>query len=684
MPHQGDKKIYIGDIWADKDKEEYQRKFIEDILEAHQSHGKKFNADMVDGKHATDFATAEQGALAETAVQSFRIGETLIDNNVNQIFIGTEAIKILNETIEKIPWTKWFGTDYADPTKTTENAYKPTNLTEALEYLYHLLQNGIEELDDTKVDKECVKDNNGQCVLNQDESIRYKVLSDNNFSDLYKDKLDTLSESVTEVHCYNCADGTVSSRTKTAINADTINGLQFILVTPQIYENLPAACKANWRNIFIFVENIPADYDSPLTCSFKNGFIFDIDDDRDYIVYKSKDATEWLDLISLNELYSRFREDVVETIIDTIIAKKNDLSETINGLITPLTVENLLKEYTNEISIEQASTWPFIPQVLLDDLVYDIYRVEDNVEISFPTQTLTSNDLTYKRVNLSGIYETINTKHDSLYEGVFGDNGVNKTLTNLINTKTNGLDTRVTALENIGINDKFNTLTTTLGTRSDTSGMNTAFGRIATLDSRVSALESWEDQLNHIHLFVGRWNSRNDLNRDVTTDIGKIEIEVYDKDVADQYGKTDTNPHGLYVRVNNAKYPNASINGDIFDDLRIHLTIKGMTKKNTSIPRPDNTYRLAESWFTFDNKLGPNGNGKNVYGDFWRKINGAQRNTAYQTYYMSDKVSIEWVDVTTIGDSTRYLIEATPYAKGHICGNIVQIPLIVTKPNPNS
>ena len=138
MPEQGDKKIYIGDVWADKDKYEYQKKFIEDVLEVHQHHGFGFDADMLDGFHATDFATAQQGLLAETALQPFNLGNTPINNNHSgTIYISTEAILLLSRTIENIPWTKFF--DPNNPEGLTEDDYIPSDLTEAIEFLYKLL-----------------------------------------------------------------------------------------------------------------------------------------------------------------------------------------------------------------------------------------------------------------------------------------------------------------------------------------------------------------------------------------------------------------------------------------------------------------------------------------------------------------------------------------------------------------
>lgn len=58
------------------------------------------NADLLDGKESTDFATAEQGIKSDTAIQSIKGNATLINFNENR------CVNITPENIEAVPITR--------------------------------------------------------------------------------------------------------------------------------------------------------------------------------------------------------------------------------------------------------------------------------------------------------------------------------------------------------------------------------------------------------------------------------------------------------------------------------------------------------------------------------------------------------------------------------------------------
>lgn len=642
MPEQGDKKTYIGDIWANEDKYDYQKKFIEDTIESYQYPNGNFNADMLDGFHATDFATKRQGELAETALQSFLLGTTLITNDDPDIsqYIKSDAIKLEESVLNNVPW----GTN-------------PENLTEAIEKLFILLQNGIDGLNTNKVDKSKVIIND---IIAQDGqgNDRWQVLSDNNFTDADKALLQSLSGSVTELECYNSETG-VSEGSKMAVNADTINGLQFILVTKAIYNNLSSTCKNNWRNIFIFVDEIPADYDSPLNSSFSNGFEFRVDDTRNYIVYKNKDATQWMDLISLSDLYTKFAGDLHNTIINTINSDTGSISDSINDVISQTTIESIIKNIDN-ISINDARSWPFIPQILSDDFVYDIYIMENGIKKSFISNIERQNGYAFKTIDLTSICDSIKTSKDNLEQS----------MTNYIDGQVNTLDGRINALEGLdietnldNINDNVRVLENTVS--NTTSSLGSLSNRVSALENRVSTLEAWKNESNMIHLMIGRWDFRDSQNRDVTGTPSRAILPLYN----DSQPRTDINPAGIFVRANNNFDPKSEISSDILSDIEIQLTIKGVS--NSTIHRQN-----YEIWFTFGNAYSDSSvSPSEKYQNRWRQIpKTAYTNSQLQKYYMSDKLSFEWVDVVA-PNKGYYLVEATPYYKGRLCGNVVRLTL---------
>lgn len=674
MPEQGDKKIYIGDVWADRDKSEYQKKFIEDVLEVHQHHGFGFDADMVDGFHATDFATAQQGLLAETALQPFYLGETLIDNTFAHHYIGTEAVYILERTLEAIPWTKF-------------NEEAPDDLTEAIEFLYKLLMKEVTNLDSKKVDKSCVKDNQGKCVKDENGRTRMQVLSDNNFEDHHKQTVEFLENQdfMVEVDCYNCPEQQLETQKKVVLNAGTINGLQFILITQDDYDDLPQTCKDNWRNMFIFVEEYPPEYDSPLNCSFENGFVFRVSNDGTKIQYKNKgnhDDNDWLDLIDIDDIYNTFWDmfsgSVDDSVINIINNDNSQIVETINELIQSETIYERLKIDTMDEDIrtdirDNPDKYAFLSSELMDDFVYRIYCTLDSTKTYFPETLYTTGKYTFKEISLDNLVTDYQDKINAVKDLI--PKNLKTSYNTLTKTTIPSLSRRISVLEGYNIPSINNTLNNTIDLIGEYGVLNnnTIFGKITSLENRVSALETKEAQRNEIHLFVGRWNSREEHDSDVTGNLGKIEMNMYDAGYAQIHGDdSEINPPGFYVRISNGLDPEASLGGDM-GDYRVHVVLQGT--KNIGLCMG----RREEWWFASERV--PSGIHQNsyIFGGRFKGIGEAQKNSNGQTYYSSGKVSIKWVDGLQKNDIAQYLLTATPYKNGIVCGNIVQIPIFITR-----
>lgn len=133
-------KRYLGDVFINDENYEYQKQFFMDIIESYQdqyqdSEGKTFNASLLQGKSADDFATTEQGALATTALQSgIKLGRTSIANVSDPQFILTDAINVDLDN------------PYAQEIVNFYNLSGIVNLTEFLNDLHNQIINSNSEL----------------------------------------------------------------------------------------------------------------------------------------------------------------------------------------------------------------------------------------------------------------------------------------------------------------------------------------------------------------------------------------------------------------------------------------------------------------------------------------------------------------------------------------------------------
>ena len=128
----GNKRI-LGDVWINQENLDRQREFFSDIIESYQDkYGGVFDASTLQGLSASDFATAEQGALAINALQSpLRLGKASLIDIEDKQYIYSDAILIDKDTTDPdssafdITTISWF-----DQTE---------NITDALVKLYTMI-----------------------------------------------------------------------------------------------------------------------------------------------------------------------------------------------------------------------------------------------------------------------------------------------------------------------------------------------------------------------------------------------------------------------------------------------------------------------------------------------------------------------------------------------------------------
>ena len=376
MPEQGNKKIYIGDVVVNEDNEKYQKQFFEDIIKTFFGHGNGLDADTVDGYHAYCFATAEQGKKADNALQSpLLVGTETELRNVTETgyqWIFDEGIKVNNDFIQEI--LKFFGDDIEqipdyfsgntkdDLTEDRGTGFK-SNLAIILPGIWRILQKQLEN----KVDKRPGYD-----------------LSQNDFTNEYKEKIDTFGSKIKTIECEEGIQ-------KQILDADMVNGLQFILITQEQYDALSDKQKNNWQNVYILVDETPTGYESPALCTFKSGYLFEVRDCQLY--YKPIQAKEWSVMYDFEALQTLFHCHVMRSLEGDEAPSFTD-NEYLNY---PFISSNLISKFVNTIDCEGT------------------YGTE-NINIDFPQSTDSTSMLT--KINIFPLYNAFMGKIENLKEQI--------------------------------------------------------------------------------------------------------------------------------------------------------------------------------------------------------------------------------------------------------------------------
>lgn len=341
-------KRYLGDVFINEDNYEYQKQFFKDIIESYQwKYGGNFDASTLQEKVPEDFATAEQGAKADSAILSpLCLGRKEILNLADQQYIFPDAIQIDKDTETDsgryISFIQWF--DELEDT---------ANLSEMLYTIYQNTINITDNLNDIKLDK-----NTYNQFISQDFTPLEELIT-NSFTTF-------TDEFGTEV---------------TKINADLINGLRFRLITQDAYDSLSDAEKTYWRNVFIIKDEIPPDYEDPMQWGLSDGYEFRIDDGK--LQVHNVLSNDWADICTLEDLLSGAG---VRSMIKNIMGE--DISDVIND-IQPVEVEAHWEEY------------PFLSSSLHGVYIKDLLVDETN---TYVTSNLDNKDsLKYLNIDMNQI-----------------------------------------------------------------------------------------------------------------------------------------------------------------------------------------------------------------------------------------------------------------------------------------
>lgn len=194
---------YIGDLETTEDID-VMFKHIYDLMLANGGEGSGLNADMVDGYHASDFAPASIKDEINNCIHSITIG--------GEIYTGMDVVLAL--------WGK-------DIYFNREATHDPTaNLEEFL--------NEIEGR--TEDNEEAISDFSEVAGFLLDDNVRNALIN------IIRHNINIIKDSEGNMHYY--------------LDADSVNGLSFEIVTQEQYDLIPNEKKLNPRNIYIINNDI--------------------------------------------------------------------------------------------------------------------------------------------------------------------------------------------------------------------------------------------------------------------------------------------------------------------------------------------------------------------------------------------------------------------------------------------
>lgn len=459
-----DNNRYVGDVFIDGATQVLLENFLTELFNRYNGPGNGFDADMLDGHHYKDISD-ELERLDKEKLSSITIGGTTFDNTTVGAYLSFGDV--IYNNYSGLPWI-------------TGELPEHYTITDALLGLHAYINNQ----DAKKVDKEKVDENDTS------ENPRMKVLSDNNFSDKFKNDLEDLSKLLEDFVDYIDENGD----THRLLNAGLINGLRLILITQEDYDNLETSFKTYWRNIFIIKDpaEMPTsiDYSSPLQYPLEEGyefrlakddepadnlqFEFDDNDERDiWLQIRHKWGGSWQNLIPLDDFFANTN---INPFVKRVI--EEDASLNYNEDAMRRVLEALLLDSSNENYIDLN----FMSADYMDDFVYQLTK---------NNQTLASTKVNgFKSIDLSNLFQTEFQQVNSTINGITNTNG------------TGSLDKKIATVSNAT-----STLNTQINGSADNSITNqlTALGNsISGLSGQLSSLESAVTTLNTPQTYVTR------------------------------------------------------------------------------------------------------------------------------------------------------------------------------------
>lgn len=332
-------KRYLGDVWIDQEKLERQREFFRDIMESYQyKNGGDFDASTLRGFTPSDFATSAQGALAENALhEPLTIGKHDILDITDPQYVYTDGVLLdkcddeedIDSTLKTNPW---FG-DLINQ-----------NLTKALLRIY---QKTIE------------------IKTSLTEAIDQK-LDESEFNDFVQGDFKKVSDIVSGTSLEFI--DTKTKTTKRGLNSDLVNGLRPILITKEGYNALlnskdenERAMATYWRNIFIFVEEVPGDYNMPWEYSLTDPYSFRVSDG--YLQVKNNLSEDWVNMSTVDAFLEGANFD--ETI-------KEYIEESNDFVIGTTSLQQSLKLIQATDIDQNWEDYPFLSSNLHNDFIHKL------------------------------------------------------------------------------------------------------------------------------------------------------------------------------------------------------------------------------------------------------------------------------------------------------------------------
>ena len=213
---------YIAEAWIDDGKEEeFKASFLQNLLqqkEGHKADGSGLNADKLDGKHYNQIHQ-EILDITKDFLSEIRIGNVLFskgDGGTLSSLIPFECIQLNVDGIDQLYSNTGDNYDNSEnlslpwaQSQSTEERSMP-NLNDVFYQIYQMIQN--------------------RCTVEEFTNVKDKVQILESFRE-------TLEES-----------GAINEEGK--INADSINGMRFYVVSETQYNNLGEDVKSNIKNIF--------------------------------------------------------------------------------------------------------------------------------------------------------------------------------------------------------------------------------------------------------------------------------------------------------------------------------------------------------------------------------------------------------------------------------------------------
>lgn len=430
------RKFYIGELFEDKEDEEYLKNLIDAIIQAKSDAGELKARYLIyrespdeewEEYQAIDFATAEQGLKADNSLQlnEVKLGKTNIVNQIDSQYIYTDAMYLEhsdNPLTDLDVHNKYIEVILKDAEESVKDNY---DLTEALWNILDNLDTRALKVDLDEVNEEI-----------------------NNIKDTLEQLLGDLTDS----------EGNI------LINADAVNGIIFQLITQESYDELPEEDKNNWRVFYIIVDEMPNadEYEAPLALSTAVGLEFQVGPDETgtlYLQYRNKGATDWINLISIPEIESHLQQ------------------------INWDSVSAALKQGYTDGNTPEFNNWddyvyPFLTTALKSRIVFTITFNGEEIDSEYNNIDLTD---TLKNYFVSK--EEFNTYKTSITSSI---NNLNTQLSNLNNRLSNieeDVSQDITNSIN-SINNQIKNINTQLS--SHTSSINSNAKKINTLQNTVS------------------------------------------------------------------------------------------------------------------------------------------------------------------------------------------------------